>query len=117
MITWLTATTVLAYLLAALLLWRDRSLRPFLLLLAGSITTLSQPLWSRLFANAPEAPGNIVHLGEIASIPLWAILGGGVLLALPPLSIVYGLRHGWWNQHYLGRLGLFRFILSVLPDP
>ncbi len=107
MITWLTATTVLAYLLATLLLWRDRTLRPFLLLLAGSITTLSQPIWSRLFANAPQAPGNIVHFGEVASIPLWAMLGGGVLLALPPLFIVYGLRHGWWNQHYLAAWGFF----------
>ena len=115
MMAWLTALTLLAYAVAFFLYWADRSLRPLLLLVAGSIATLSQPLWVRLFASAPDVPGNVIHFGEVAMLPVWTVLAGGVLLALPPFVIVYGLRHGWWTQHYAAAWGFFvAFVLFFL---
>jgi hypothetical protein len=96
-----------AYAVAAFLFWADRSLRPLLLLFAGSIATLSQPLWARLFANNPVVPGNIIRFGESVVIPFWTVIGGGVLFALPVLFVLHGLRRRWWVQHYATAWGFF----------
>ena len=104
-----------AYGLAAYLLWADRSLRPLLLLLAGSVATLTQPLWARLFNNSAVVPGNIIRVGEFFNVPFWTVIGGGVLLALPVLFVLYGLRHRWWVQHYATAWGFFiAFVLYFL---
>lgn len=111
----LAAVTIIAYALALLLLWADRSLRPLLLLLAGSVATLPQPLWSRLLGGTPSMPGNVISFGERVMIPFWTVLGGGVLLALPALIIAYGLRHRWWHQHYMAAWAFFlTFVLFFL---
>lgn len=115
MMSGLAAITIIAYALALLLLWTDRSLRPLLLLLAGSVATLPQPLWSRLLGGSPSVPGNVISFGERVMIPFWTVLGGGVLFALPPLIIAYGLRHGWWRQHYIAAWAYFlTFVLFFL---
>ncbi|HZG66291.1 MAG TPA: hypothetical protein VEZ12_06080, partial [Herpetosiphonaceae bacterium] len=97
----LAALTLIVYVVAVYLLWTDRSLRPLLLLLSGSIATLPQPLWGRLLGGTSNVPGNVIRFGETAMVPFWTVLGGGVLLAIPPLVVAYGLRHGWWRQHYV----------------
>lgn len=107
----LTVLTVLAYLLAIALLWFDRSLRPLLLLVAGSLATLSQPLWARLFGTSLELSGSMLRIGSSYALPNATLLGGGVLLALPPLFIIYGLRHRWWSRHYAACWGFFVIFL------
>ena len=115
MVPLLAILTLAAYAAAAYLYWSDRSVRPPLLLVAGSVATFAQPLWSRLFASAPDVPGNVLRIGTSFMVPIWTILGGGVLLALPALIIVYGLRHGWWGQHYAAAWGFFlSFVLFFL---
>ena len=108
----LAALTLIAYVVAVYLLWTDRSLRPLLLLLSGSIATLPQPLWGRLLGGVSNVPGNVIRFDETAMVPFWTVLGGGVLLAIPPLVVAYGLRHGWWRQHD-GAVGAF-FVTFVL---
>ncbi len=111
----LAALTLIAYVVAVYLLWTDRSLRPLLLLLSGSIATLPQPLWGRLLGGVSNVPGNVIRFGETAMVPFWTMLGGGVLLAIPPLVVAYGLRHGWWRQHYVAVWAFFlTFVLFFL---
>jgi hypothetical protein len=107
MVPLLTALAVVAYGIAAYLLWADRSWRPLLVLLAGSCATLLQPLWARIFGSTPNMPGNIINIGQVVSFPFWTVVGGGVLLALPALIVMYGLRRGWWVQHYVVDWGFF----------
>jgi len=40
-------------------------------------------------------------------LPIWTIVGGGVVLALPALVVFYGLRHHWWGLHYAWAWGFF----------
>ncbi len=112
----LLATLVFAaYAAAAYLYWVDRSLRPLLLLLAGSITALLEPLWGRLFGGSLDVPGNVIRFGTLFMVPFWTIVGGGVLFALPPFVVVYGLRHHWWGRHYAAAWGFFlAFVLFFL---
>ena len=111
----LAALTLIAYVVAVYLLWTDRSLRPLLLLLSGSTATLPQPLWGRLLGGTSNVPGNVIRFGETAMVPFWTVLGGGVLLAIPPLVVAYGLRHGWWRQHYVAVWAFFlTFVLFFL---
>jgi hypothetical protein len=111
----LAALTLIVYVVAVYLLWTDRSLRPLLLLLSGSIATLPQPLWGRLLGGTSNVPGNVIRFGETAMVPFWTVLGGGVLLAIPPLVVAYGLRHGWWRQHYVAVWAFFlTFVLFFL---
>jgi hypothetical protein len=115
MMAGLAAITLIAYALALYLYWADRSLRPLLLLLSGSVAELIQPLWSRLLGGSPNVPGNVISFGERVIVPFWTVLGGGVLLAIPPLIVVYGLRHGWWRQHYVAVWAFFlTFVLFFL---
>ena len=100
MVTVLTVLVAAAYVVAAIVCVLDRSLRPPLLLMAGTITTVLEPLWGRLLGIGPFVPGDILRVGTTYTVPIWTLLGGGVLLALPPLVIAYGLRHHWWVQHY-----------------
>lgn len=115
MVALLALLTLAAYAAAAFFLWADRSVRPLLLLVAGSIATLSQPLWSRLLGAPPDVPGDIVRVGTTYALPFWTFVGGGVLLALPALVIGYGLRHRWWGQHYAAAWGFFiAFVLYFM---
>jgi len=62
-----------------------------------------------------NVPGNVIRFGETAMVPFWTVLGGGVLLAIPPLVVAYGLRHGWWRQHYVAVWAFFlTFVLFFL---
>lgn len=103
----LTLLVLATYGGAAYLLYADRSLRPLLLLLASSIATFLQPLWGRLYGLGPSTPGSVIRVGESITLPIWAVIGGGVLLALPALVVMYGLRHRWWVQHYAAAWGFF----------
>ncbi len=95
----LVVFALLAYGLAALLFYREGTLRYFLMLLAGHIAMLMTPLWERLYQlEIAEGPG--VSLFGLASVSWTLVLGGGILLALPPLVFYYGLRHHWWPSHY-----------------
>lgn len=115
MVSLLAILVLATYGVAVLLFWTDKSFRPLLLLLAGSIATLPQPLWHRLFGTVPVVPGNALHIGSLYVMPLWTFLGGGVILALPPLLVAYGMRHGWWGQHYVAAWGFFvAFVLFFL---
>jgi hypothetical protein len=96
----LVLLTLLAYMLAAFLFHRERTLRYFLMLLAGHIAMLMTPLWERLYQlQILAGPGGISLFG-LASVSWTLVLGGGTLLVLPPLLFYYGLRHRWWPFHY-----------------
>lgn len=115
MVPALTVLVIAAYAVAAFLLYRDRSLRPLLLLISGSLATLIQPLLVRLFGNDLDVPGNVLRFGTNYSVPVWTFLGGGVLLAVPPLVVAYGLRHRWWGRHYAANWSFFvAFVLFFL---
>jgi hypothetical protein len=117
MVPLLVILTIVAYLLAAFFFWSDRSFRPLILLLAGSIATLSQPVWGRLLGTAPDVPGSVIRAGTFFTLPFWTFLGGGVLLALPPMLVAYGLRHRWWSAHYAAAWAFFTgFVLFFLIE-
>lgn len=108
----LIGVTAVSYVIGLLLLWRERSWRPLLMLVAGSMAMLTQPVWARLFGTATTVGGRMLTVGERYSIPLWTVVGGGVLLALPTLIIWYGLRHRWMGRHYAANWVFF--VLFVL---
>lgn len=95
----LVLIVLIIYVLAAVLLWRERSLRYLVMLVAGHVTMLLMPLWQRLYQ---------IDATQGAQLPSFApfeigwpvIIGGGVLVALPALVFYYGLRHRWWPRHY-----------------
>jgi hypothetical protein len=91
--------TALVYIVALVLLWRERSLRYLLMLLAGHLTMLLTPIWQRLYAIETVDGASLAQFGRF-DLPWSVIVGGGVLLALPPLLFYYGLRHRWWPRHY-----------------
>lgn len=104
-----------AYALALFTAWQDRSVRPLLLLLAGSGAMLGQPLWARLFGNTTNLTGSALQIGHLYSLPYATIFLGGALLALPALVVSYGLRHHWWQQHYAASWVFFLlFVLFFL---
>ncbi len=95
----LVVFTLLAYVLAALLFYREHTLRYFLMLFAGHAAMLMTPLWERLYQlEIAEGPG--ISLFDLANVSWALLLGGGILLALPALVFYYGLRHRWWPSHY-----------------
>jgi hypothetical protein len=96
----LVLVTILIYAVAGYLLWRERSFRYLLLLLAGHLAMLLTPLWQWLFAIQPPLGEGLSLLGRF-EIPWSVIVGGGPLLALPPLIFYYGVRHRWWPRHYV----------------
>lgn len=100
MVSLLTGLSLIAYIAAVSIYWTDKTLRPPLLLLAGSVATLAQPLWSFLLGAAPRISGSVIIVGSSYILPFWTFLGGGVVLALPALVVFYGLRHHWWGLHY-----------------
>src|SRR5690242_16173449 len=100
MVSLLTALSLLAYVAAVYFYWADKTLRPPLLLLAGSVAMLAQPLWGFLLGTPPDVPGNVIRAGTSYILPFWTFLGGGVVVALPALVVFYGLRHHWWGLHY-----------------
>ncbi|MDP9316449.1 MAG: hypothetical protein M3R24_37290 [Chloroflexota bacterium] len=110
----LAFVTVLIYLGALVLLWRERSLRYLLLLFAGHLTMLLTPLWQRVYQITPSGGAGFTLLGRFDIT--WALLlGGGALLALPPLIFYYGLRHRWWPRHYAAVwLGYLLFVIYFL---
>jgi hypothetical protein len=100
MTTSLMLITILSYLLALSLLWRDRSLRYLLILFAGHVLMLLVPLWQQVYQVTPiEGPGPSLF-GRF-TIPWSLLIGGGPVVALPSLIFYYGLRHRWWPRHYL----------------
>jgi hypothetical protein len=92
--------TVVCYALALFLLWRERSFRYLLMLLAGHALMLLLPLWQRVYQVTPMDGPGLELLGRFP-IPWSILIGGGPLVALPPLLFYYGLRHRWWSRHYL----------------
>lgn len=95
----LLIVTVLVYVAALVLLWRERSLRYLLMLLAGHLAMLLTPIWQRIYAITTVGGMSLAQLGGLELSPS-VIIGGGTLLALPPLVFYYGLRHRWWSRHY-----------------
>lgn len=100
MSTSLVLVTVICYLLALFLLWRERSLRYLLMLFAGHMVMLLLPIWQRVYQIRPMEAAGLELLGRF-TIPWPLLIGAGPLLALPPLVFYYGLRHRWWPRHYL----------------
>lgn len=94
----LVLITIVIYAVAMLLLVRERSLRYLLMLFAGHIAMLLTPIWQVLYGIDPV--GNGLSLLGRYEVPWPLLVGGGPLLALPPLLLYYGLRHGWWPRHY-----------------
>lgn len=106
--------TVLAYSAALLLLWRERSLRYLLMLLAGHVTMLLTPIWQRIYAIDTVDGASLAQLGRF-ELPWSLIIGGGTLLALPPLIFRFGLRRRWWPRHYAAIwLGYLVFVIYFL---
>lgn len=106
--------TVLIYVGALALLWRERSLRYLLMLFAGHLAMLLTPLWQRVYQITPRSGAGFTLLGRF-EIPWALLLGGGALLALPPLIFYYGLRHRWWPRHYAAVwLGYALFVIYFL---
>lgn len=96
----LSVLVLAAYIVALYLFWADKSLRPLLLLFAGSGAMVAEPLWHRLFGSTPHVPGSVIQIGTFFVLPLWTLIGGGVIIAVPALVVLYGMRHRWWNLHY-----------------
>ena len=110
----ITFVTVLIYVGALALLWRERSLRYLLMLFAGHLAMLLTPLWQRVYQITPRSGAGLTLLGRF-EIPWALLLGGGALLALPPLIFYYGLRHRWWPRHYAAVwLGYALFVIYFL---
>ena len=107
MVQLLVSVTLATFVVVGYLYWAERSLRPPLLLAAGMVAALAQPLWARLFESVPDMPGRVIRLSRLGEVPFWTVIGGGVLLAVPPLVVAYGLRHRWWSQHYAAAWGFF----------
>lgn len=95
----LVVGSVLIYAVAIILLWRERSLRYVLMLLAGHLALLLLPLWQLLYQVMPT-PAAGLNLLNRYTIPWSVLLGGGPALALPSIIFYYGLRHRWWPRHY-----------------
>jgi hypothetical protein len=89
--------SLLAYALAALLLWRERAWRAPLVLVAGSLVVLVLPFWMQLYR---VVPGNRSVLDAIEISPSVAAVFGGPLIALPVLFFCAGLRQRWWTKNY-----------------
>ena len=110
----LVLLTILIYVGALALLWRERSLRYLLLLFAGHATMLLTPLWQRVYRISPVAGATFDLLGRF-EIPWALLLSGGPLLALPALVFYYGLRHHWWPRHYAAIwLGYALFVIYFM---
>jgi hypothetical protein len=110
----LVLVSLLVYVAALALLWRERSLRYLLLLFAGHIAMLLTPLWQRVYQITPVAESGLRLFGRFA-VPWSLLLVGGSLLAAPPLLFYYGLRHKWWPRHYFAIwLGYAIFIIYFL---
>jgi len=106
--------TILVYILASALLYRERSLRYLLLLAAGHLATLLTPLWQRIYGVSPVSGGSLSLFGRF-DVPWAIIIGGGPLLALPPFVFYFGLRHRWWPRHYVAIcLGYAVFVMYFL---
>ena len=88
--------SLLAYALAALLLWRERAWRAPLVLVAGSLTVLNLPFWMQLYRVL--ARGNVLDALDVSTTV--ALLFGGPLVALPVLLFCAGLSMRWWSRHY-----------------
>lgn len=89
--------SLLAYALAALLLWRERAWRAPLVLVAGSLVVLVLPFWMQLYHMLPEGRSVLSALSISASV---AAVFGGPLIALPVLFFCAGLRQHWWTKNY-----------------
>lgn len=111
MATLLILITIVLY-GAALLLWvRFRTYRYLVVLLAGHLTMLFDPLWQRFygFSYASSASGMTLW-GR--SVPLFMMLAASWLTTLPALVMYFGQRRRWWPRHYL--TGVVAFIALVL---
>lgn len=109
MTTLLIGFSLLAYAVAALLLWRERAWRAPLMLFAGSLAVLSLPFWMLLYRAVPGQNNVLstfgVEVGEAA-------IFGGPLVALPALLFCAGMGQRWWPRHYaLVWLGYISFVL------
>ena len=100
MTTSLLLITLLSYLLALFVLWREGSLRYLLILLAGHMLMLLVPFWQQVYEVTPIEGVGPSLFGRF-TIPWSLLIGGGPVVALPSLIFYYGLRHGWWSRHYL----------------
>lgn len=89
--------SLLAYALAALLLWRERAWRAPLVLVAGSLAVLSLPFWMQLYRVVPGRGSVLDALNVSTGV---AAVFGGPLVALPALLYCAGLGQRWWTRHY-----------------
>ncbi len=89
--------SLLAYALAALLLWRERAWRAPLVLVAGSLAVLSLPFWMQLYRVVPGR-GSVLDALDVSTGV--AAVFGGPLVALPALLYCAGLGQRWWTRHY-----------------
>jgi hypothetical protein len=88
--------SVLAYALAALLLWYERSWRAPLVIVAGSLTVLVLPFWLQLYRVVGQR--SFIDTADVS--PTSAAVFGGALVALPVLLFCAGLSRRWWSRHY-----------------
>lgn len=106
--------SLLAYALAALLLWRDRAWRAPLVLLAGGLTVLLLPFWLYLYRMMPADTQTNEVFGIGATT---AAVFGGPLIALPALLFCAGLSQRWWSRHYafvwIGYIAFALYFLAV----
>ncbi len=104
--------SLLAYALAALLLWRERTWRAPLVLVAGAVTVLILPFWLQLFRVVPPQSSLADTYNVSTTI---AAVFGGPLVVLPVLLFSAGLSQQWWSRHYgLVWLAYVGFVLYFL---
>lgn len=89
--------SLLAYALAALLLWRERTWRAPLLLVAGALTVVLLPFWFYLYRMVPVQSQAADLLRVDTTI---ATIFGGPLVVLPVLLFCAGLSQRLWSRHY-----------------
>ncbi len=109
--TLLILITVMLY-GAALLLWvRFRTYRYLVVLLAGHLTMVSDPIWQRLYDfGYPAGSSGMTLWGR--TVPLFMVLSASWLATLPAMVMYFGQRQRWWPRHYLS--GVVAFVALLL---
>jgi hypothetical protein len=82
--------SLLAYALAALLLWRERAWRAPLVLVAGSLAVLSLPFWMQLYRVVPGR-GSVLDALDVSTGAAGIIVLRGLGAALVDAALRIGV--------------------------
>jgi hypothetical protein len=103
--------TVLCYVAAGYLWWREQSWNYLVALVAGHLAALLDPLWQLLygFSFAPELATFATLLGR--PLPTTVLISSAWYYTLPGLAVLYLYRNRWWFSGYTTALLTFGIFL------